>query len=72
MSAASGSKRSAPSNQCEGETFSLLQAYWQIQNGTAATRSHRNSNVSKILPVTTLRTIDLAGKKISDPLFSRF
>jgi hypothetical protein len=24
------------------------------------------------LPVTTLRTIDLRGKKISDPLFSRF
>jgi len=25
-----------------------------------------------ILPVTTLRTIDLAGKKNSDPLFSGF
>jgi hypothetical protein len=24
------------------------------------------------LPVTTLRTIDLGGKKISGPLFSRF
>jgi hypothetical protein len=32
----------------------------------------RNSNVSKILPVTTLRTIDLAGRKISDRLFSIF
>jgi hypothetical protein len=33
---------------------------------------HRNSHVFYILPVTTLRTIDLGGKKISDPLFSRF
>jgi hypothetical protein len=31
-----------------------------------------NSNVSKILPLTTLRTIDLRGKKISGPLFSIF
>jgi hypothetical protein len=31
-----------------------------------------NSNVSKILPLTTLRTIDLRGKKKSGPLFSRF
>src|SRR5579863_4728270 len=31
-----------------------------------------NFNVSKILPLTTLRTIDLAGGKISGPLFSRF
>jgi hypothetical protein len=33
---------------------------------------HHNSNVSKILPLTTFRTIDLAGGKISEPLFSRF
>ena len=32
----------------------------------------RNSNVSKILPLTTFRTIDLGGGKISGPLFSRF
>src|SRR6202167_4250284 len=31
-----------------------------------------NSHVSKILPLTTLRTIDLGGKKISGCLFSRF
>src|SRR5271166_1412310 len=31
-----------------------------------------NLNVFKILPLTTLRTIDLGGKKIFDPLFSRF
>ena len=37
-----------------------------------AVRHHHNSNDSKILPVTTLRTIDLEDKKISDPLFSRF
>ena len=32
----------------------------------------RNSNVSKILPLTTFRTIDLGGGKISGRLFSRF
>ena len=32
----------------------------------------RNFNVSKILPLTTFRTIDLGGKKNSDPLFSIF
>jgi hypothetical protein len=37
-----------------------------------AAGEHHNSNVFKILPVTTLRTIDLGGKKNSDPLFSRF
>ena len=31
-----------------------------------------NSNVINILPVTTLRTIDLEGQKYSDPLLSRF
>ena len=31
-----------------------------------------NSNVSRILPLTTFRTIDLGGGKNSDPLFSRF
>jgi hypothetical protein len=36
------------------------------------TKMRRNSNVSKILPLTTLRTIDLEGKKISGRLFSRF
>ena len=35
-------------------------------------RHPRNSHVSKILPLTTLRTIDLGGKKNSTPLFSRF
>jgi len=33
---------------------------------------HDNSHVSNILPVTTLRTIDLGGKKKSGPLFSGF
>jgi hypothetical protein len=35
-------------------------------------RNQDNSNVSKILPLTTFRTIDLGGRKISGPLFSRF
>ncbi len=39
-----------------------LQIFW----------NRRNSLVSKILPLTTLRTIDLGGKKNSGPLFSRF
>jgi hypothetical protein len=36
-----------------------------------AERAH-NLNVYNILPVTTFRTIDLEGKKISGPLFSIF
>jgi hypothetical protein len=42
------------------------------QNGTARVGHDDNPNVLKILPVTTLRTIDLQGKKISGPLFSIF
>jgi hypothetical protein len=38
----------------------------------AAEAKDRNSNLSNILPVTTFKTIDLEGKKISGPLFSRF
>ncbi len=37
-----------------------------------AASAHPNSNVLNILPVTTLRTIDLEGEKNSSPLFSRF
>jgi hypothetical protein len=37
-----------------------------------AASNRYNSNVWNILPLTTFRTIDLAGKKNSDPLFSRF
>ena len=37
-----------------------------------AAAPERNYNVWNILPVTTLRTIDLQGKKNSDRLFSRF
>jgi hypothetical protein len=43
-----------------------------FQNGTATLAHHRNSNVLKILPVTTLRTIDLGSKKYSGSLFSIF
>jgi hypothetical protein len=35
-------------------------------------RRHVNSNVSKILPLTTFRTIDLGGRKNIDPVFSIF
>ena len=37
-----------------------------------AVRHHDNYHVLNILPVTTLRTIDLGGKKNTGPLFSRF
>jgi hypothetical protein len=41
-------------------------------HGFSRAERPRNPNVSKILPLTTLRTIDLGGKKNSGPLFSRF
>jgi hypothetical protein len=44
----------------------------QCQNGTQAVGEHANFNVSNILPLTTFRTIDLAGGKISGRLFSGF
>ncbi len=43
-----------------------------VSNGTEVSWHDPNSNVSKVLPVTTLRTIDLGGKKNSGPLFSGF
>ena len=52
-----------------GRVFSIVCAETRVFSRAAKTH---NSNVSKILPVTTLRTIDLGGKKNSDPLFSRF
>jgi hypothetical protein len=50
----------------------LRRVYRQFQNGTEGSGPSRNSNVSNILPVTTLRTIDLESKKKPDSLFSRF
>ena len=46
--------------------------YLLFQTELQAAAEHRNSNDSNILPVTTLRTIDLEGKKNFDPLFSKF
>ncbi len=40
--------------------------------GLEPRKMHRNPNVSNILPLTTFRTIDLAGRKNPDRLFSRF
>jgi hypothetical protein len=48
---------------CEGSRAGYFE-----QSGKPA----RNSNVSKILPVTTFGTIDLEGRKIPGPLFSGF
>jgi hypothetical protein len=42
------------------------------KTGLQAAGDRDNLHVSNILPVTTLRTIDLGGKKKSDSLFSRF
>jgi len=39
---------------------------------TQAANKNANHNVLNVLPVTTLRTIDLQGKKKSGPLFSIF
>jgi hypothetical protein len=41
----------------------------KFHNGIAQTLTRSNSHVSKILPVTTFRTIDLGGKKNFDRLF---
>jgi len=43
-----------------------------VSKGTEVSWHDANSNVSKILPVSALRTIDLGGKKNSSPLFSGF
>jgi hypothetical protein len=55
-------------------TFQLLESANPL--GAKALEHHSgplaNSNVSKILPLTTFRTIDLGGGRISGPLFSRF
>jgi hypothetical protein len=49
------------------------QRLWpQFKTELRAVGEHHNSNVSKILPLTTFRTIDLAGGEISGRLFSRF
>jgi hypothetical protein len=62
---------SSPTNHGEGESlFGDLPVV--VRTELEAVGEHRNSNVLKILPVTTLRTIDLEGKKNSDRLFSRF
>jgi len=50
----------------------LFQFPAQHRNQANGLGNRANPNVSNILPVTTLRTIDLAGSEISDRLFSRF
>ena len=61
-----------PINYGEGEILRTSSIFLGLETEPQAARHGDNSHVSKILPVTTLRTIDLGGKKISDPLFSRF
>jgi hypothetical protein len=54
------------------KTNTSAQLYRSPKMEPQAIGHHANSNVSNILPLTSLRTIDLAGRKISDRLFSRF
>src|ERR1700680_4891794 len=63
--------RLRPTNLCDRRE-PLPSFVRRPRTNRGAVVEHRNSNVSNILPVTTLRTIDLGGKKNSDPLFSRF
>src|SRR5208282_1220632 len=64
-------QRLSPTNP--GEGGSLFASFTCCsKTELQAVGEHRNSNVLNILPVTTLRTIDLAGKKKSVPLFSIF
>jgi hypothetical protein len=69
LEASAASKLLSPANHGGGEA--IVQVCPQFQQPRAST-PHHNSNVLNILPVTTLRTIDLEGKKNSGPLFSRF
>jgi hypothetical protein len=60
-------------NMLKGNGISVLfQFPAQHRNRSKRLGNQANPNVSNILPVTTLRTIDLAGREISDRLFSRF
>jgi len=72
MGAASGqSQRLSPTNP--GKGGSLFASFTCCsKTELQAVGEHNNSNVLNILPVTTLRTIDLGGKKKTGPLFSRF
>ena len=56
----------------KSKTFAPAKFSARAKTESQAIQTHANSHVSKILPVTTLRTIDLAGKKNSSLLFSRF
>jgi hypothetical protein len=60
----------AESDNHEGKTSSPHTCCSKAEPQAANARY--NSNVSNVLPVTTLRTIDLEGKKNSSLLFSRF
>jgi hypothetical protein len=71
--AASCCRRKAGStDHRERETLRPRSSTCSPKTEPQAVEPHRNSNVWNILPVTTLRTIDLRGTKNSDRLFSRF
>jgi hypothetical protein len=62
----------SPTHHREGDAFGARQFMRSSITELRALRFRDNFPVLKNLPVTTLRTIDLAGKKNSDGLFSRF
>jgi hypothetical protein len=62
----------ARTNQGEGENLSPAQSCCPKMETAGGLEESHNSNVLNILTLTTLRTIDLGGKKIFDPLFSIF
>jgi hypothetical protein len=55
-----------------GPRLAFIRPYGGSKMKQRAVGHPANSNVSKILSLTTLRTIDLAGNKNPGPLFSRF
>ena len=59
-------------DQFMAKTKTCSALHLQSKDEPHAAACHRNSHVFYILPVTTLRTIDLGGRKISNSLFSRF
>jgi len=73
VDAASCSRHKAGStDHRERETLRPRSSNSSSRTELHAVAHHRNSNVCNILPITTLRTIDLQGTKNPDRLFSRF
>jgi hypothetical protein len=69
MDAASGNSDSWDQPVVEkGEDLAFSPVHPGSQKEPQAVGRYHNSNVSKILPLTTLRTIDLGSQDISNPV----